>query len=89
MSFDTTKTNLKDLLSEVHTGKLQLPDFQRDYFWDEDGVRSLLASIAKGFPVGALLSLGRGGSVEFKPRGLPDPEMRQTKERENMIEEDA
>ncbi len=70
MSFDTTKTNLKDLLAAAHTGKLQLPDFQRDYVWDEDGVRSLLASIAKGFPVGALLTLERGGSVEFKPRGL-------------------
>ncbi|MDG5747561.1 DUF262 domain-containing protein [Qipengyuania sp. XHP0207] len=70
MSFDTTKTNLKDLLGEVHSGKLQLPDFQRDYVWDEDGVCSLLASIAKGFPVGALLTLERGGSVEFKPRGL-------------------
>lgn len=70
MSFDTTKTSLKDLLTEVHGGKLQLPDFQRDYVWDEDGVRSLLASIAKGFPVGALLTLERGGSVEFKPRGL-------------------
>ncbi|MBH0114369.1 DUF262 domain-containing protein [Novosphingobium sp. YJ-S2-02] len=70
MSFDTTKTGLKNLLEDVHTGKLQLPDFQRDYVWDEDGVRSLLASIAKGFPVGALLTLERGGSVEFKPRGL-------------------
>jgi hypothetical protein len=70
MSFDTTKTNLKNLLEEVHVGKLQLPDFQRDFVWDEDGVRSLLASIAKGFPVGALLTLERGGSVEFKPRGL-------------------
>ncbi|MDF2096119.1 DUF262 domain-containing protein [Aquibaculum arenosum] len=70
MSFDTTKTSLKDLLGQVDAGKLQLPEFQRDYVWDEDGVRSLLASIAKGFPVGALLTLERGGSVEFKPRGL-------------------
>lgn len=70
MSFDTTKTSLKDLLGHVETGKLQLPDFQRDYVWNEDDVRSLLASIAKGFPVGALLTLDRGGSVEFKPRGI-------------------
>lgn len=70
MSFDTTKTSLKDLLGHIETGKIQLPDFQRDYVWNEDDVRSLLASIAKGFPVGALLTLDRGGSVEFKPRGI-------------------
>lgn len=70
MSFDTTKTNLRDLLAEIHAGKLQLPEFQRDYVWDEGDVRSLLESIAKGFPVGALLTLERGGSIEFKPRGI-------------------
>jgi hypothetical protein len=70
MSFDTTKTSLKDLLGSVHEGKLQLPEFQRDYVWNEGDVRSLLESIAKGFPVGALLTLERGGSIEFKPRGI-------------------
>jgi len=70
MSFDTTKTNLKDLLSDIHAGKLQLPEFQRDYVWNEGDVRSLLESIAKGFPVGALLTLERGGAIEFKPRGI-------------------
>lgn len=68
--FDTTKTTLKELLAQVHTGKLQLPEFQRDYVWNEDDVRGLLGSIAKGFPVGALLMLERGGSIEFKPRGI-------------------
>lgn len=70
MSFDSTKTSLKDLLCSVHEGKLQLPEFQRDYVWNEGDVRSLLESIAKGFPVGALLTLERGGSIEFKPRGI-------------------
>lgn len=70
MSFDTTKTSLKDLLCDIDKGKIQLPEFQRDYVWNEDDVRSLLGSIAKGFPVGALLTLERGGSVEFKPRGI-------------------
>ncbi|WP_420392691.1 GmrSD restriction endonuclease domain-containing protein [Acuticoccus sp.] len=37
-------------------------------------MRSLIASVARGFPVGALLSLETGGSVSFKPRlieGVP------------------
>jgi len=61
---------LEELLKDVATGKIQLPDFQRDYVWSDEDVRSLLASVAKGFPVGALLMLGMGGKVNFKPRLL-------------------
>src|SRR5260370_3855959 len=68
--FDTTKEDLKDLLGKVDAGKLQLPDFQRDYVWGDDDVQSLIASIAKGFPIGALLTLETGGAVAFKPRTL-------------------
>ena len=68
--FDTTKDDLKEVLRKVGNGKLQLPDFQRDYVWGEEDVRSLIASIAKGFPVGALLTLETGGEVHFKPRLL-------------------
>lgn len=70
LGFDTTKTILKDLLGDIHAGKLQLPEFQRDYVWNEGDVRALLESIAKGFSLGALLTLERGGSIEFKPRGI-------------------
>lgn len=68
--FDTTKEDLKDILRKVDEGKLQLPDFQRDYVWGDDDVQSLIASVAKGFPVGALLTLENGGAVQFKPRVL-------------------
>ena len=68
--FDTTKEDLKDLLRNAHEGRLQLPDFQRDYVWGDEDVRSLIASVAKGFPVGALLTLQSGGDVRFKPRLL-------------------
>jgi hypothetical protein len=68
--FDTTKEDLKDMLRKVHHGRLQLPEFQRDYVWGDDDVRSLIASIGKGFPVGALLTLETGGEVRFTPRRL-------------------
>ena len=68
--FDTTKEDLKDLLGDAHEGRLQLPDFQREYVWGDEDVRSLIASVAKGFPVGALLTLRAGGDVRFKPRLL-------------------
>jgi Protein of unknown function DUF262 len=76
--FDSTKKQLKDILRNSDEGKLQLPDFQRDYVWGDDDVRSLIASIAKGFPIGALLTLETGSEVTFKPRllvGVPAKEI--------------
>ena len=68
--FDTTKEDLQDLLSHAHRGRLQLPDFQRDYVWADEDVKSLIASVARGFPVGALLTLQADGDVRFRPRLL-------------------
>lgn len=68
--FNSTKDDLKKILERVHDGQLQLPDFQRDYVWNDEDIKSLVASVAKGFPVGALLTLQTGGEVRFKPRAL-------------------
>ena len=68
--FDTTKTDLAEILKHAHEGRLQLPDFQRSYVWGDGDVRALIASIARGFPVGALLTLETGGDVRFKPRPI-------------------
>lgn len=71
MSGATFKTNpyaLDDLLRQCHSGHLQLPDFQRSWVWDEDRIKSLIASVSRGFPIGALMTLEHGGTVEFKPR---------------------
>jgi hypothetical protein len=68
--FDSTKEDLKDLLRHADEGRLQLPEFQRNYVWGDEDVRSLIASVAKGFPVGALLTLAAGGPVNFQPRLL-------------------
>ncbi|MEI8342544.1 MAG: DUF262 domain-containing protein, partial [Verrucomicrobiota bacterium] len=74
-TFKTNPENLRDLLVKCHQGKTQLPDFQRSWVWDIDRIISLLASISKGFPVGALMALEAGGQVAFHPRpieGSPD-----------------
>ncbi|MBC8425159.1 DUF262 domain-containing protein [bacterium] len=70
-SFDSTKTPLHDLLARADSGKLQLPDFQRSWVWDDDHIRSLLASVSVSFPIGAVMLLETGGQhVRFKPRPL-------------------
>jgi hypothetical protein len=79
-SFQTNPIDLYRLLDECHRGIIQLPDFQRSWVWDENRIRSLIASISRAFPVGALMSLDTGGPVNFKPRpveGAP-AEARQT-----------
>lgn len=66
--FELIQPTLKDILKEAESGKLQLPDFQRGWVWEENGVASLIASIARSFPVGALLTLKTGGAIHFQPR---------------------
>ncbi|WP_255349408.1 DUF262 domain-containing protein [Thioalkalivibrio sp. ALJ15] len=67
-TFDSTKRSLPELLKDITTGKIQLPDFQRGWVWDEDHVQSLLVSIARSFPVGAVMLMETGGEVQFQTR---------------------
>jgi uncharacterized protein with ParB-like and HNH nuclease domain len=67
-SFDSTKVALPDIIRDITLGKVQLPDFQRGWVWDDDHVRSLLVSIARSFPVGAVMLLETGGDVRFQVR---------------------
>jgi hypothetical protein len=67
-TFDSTKASLNDLLREIKEGKIQLPDFQRGWVWDDDHIRDLLVSIARSFPIGAVMLLEAGGDVRFETR---------------------
>ena len=67
-TFQTNPFDLYKLLEDCRGGVLQLPDFQRSWVWDEDRIKSLIASVSRAFPVGALMSLDTGGPVNFKPR---------------------
>ena len=69
-TFDSTKRLLPDILKEIINGQIQLPDFQRGWIWDDDHVRSLLISISRSFPVGAVMLLETGGSVNFQVRPI-------------------
>lgn len=69
-SFDSTKALLSDLLREICEGKIQLPDFQRGWVWDDDHIRDLLVSVARSFPIGAVMLLEAGGDVRFQTRPL-------------------
>jgi len=67
-TFDSTKASLIDILKDITSGKVQLPDFQRGWVWDDDHVQDLLVSIARSFPIGAVMLLENGGAVRFQTR---------------------
>lgn len=73
-TFDSTKSSLNDLLREIREGKVQLPDFQRGWVWDDDHIRDLLVSIARSFPIGAVMLLETGGDVRFQTRPVEGAE---------------
>ncbi len=69
MSVYSNDTDLSDLLIQIENGKIQLPDFQRDYVWDDDRICKLIESIASGFPMGAAMFLETGNpAVRFSYR---------------------
>lgn len=67
-TFDSTKTQLSKLLDQIAEGAIQLPDFQRGWVWDDEHIRSLLVSIARSFPIGAVMLLETGGEAKFQVR---------------------
>ena len=73
-TFDSTKLGLQSLITDITTGRLQLPDFQRGWVWNDEHVRSLLVSIARSFPVGAVMLLESGGEVRFQVRPIENVE---------------
>ena len=64
-TFTAIPVSLKTLLDRVETGKIQLPDFQRGWVWDDERIRSLLVSVSRGFPVGAVMTLDAGRDMRF------------------------
>ena len=76
-TFQSHEPRLAELLEDIHEAKLQLPDFQRPWVWDDVHIRSLIASVSLAYPIGAVMLLQTGGDgVRFRPRlvqGVENP----------------
>ena len=69
--FESNEKPLSDLLEMAASGRLQLPDFQRGWVWDDNHIVSLLASVSLSYPIGAVMTLRTGNpDVNFRPRPL-------------------
>jgi hypothetical protein len=84
-TFDSTKTALGTLLDDIISGKIQLPDFQRGWVWDDEHIQSLLVSIARSFPIGAVMLLETGGETRFQMRAVEGVALADGKKPERLI----
>ncbi len=66
----TTNFLLGHLLKKIKGGHFLVPQFQRDFTWKEGQTRLLVDSIARNYPIGSLLILGKNDEVPLKSRKL-------------------
>ena len=52
---DVSNTPVSQILNDVKSGQLVLPDFQRDFVWKPDDVKDLLISVFGDFYIGSML----------------------------------
>ena len=71
MGFQTPLYELSEYLDWTTEGRIQLPDFQRGYKWEEERIRSLLVTVLRGHPLGVVMLLKTGNdTIRFKPRPI-------------------
>ena len=69
MSVEYTKYSLQSLIEMNNGGKLVLPNFQREFVWDENKQRGMLSSFLVGLPIGSILNIV-GQKGDFASRRL-------------------
>ena len=67
--FTQVPRKLKNIIDEVESGKLGLPELQRGYVWKAPKVRDLLDSMMKGYPIGYLMIWDSSDSQKIKNIG--------------------
>jgi hypothetical protein len=71
MGFQTPLYELSEYLKWTTGGRIQLPDFQRGYKWEDERIRQLLVTVLRGHPLGVVMLLKTGNDqVRFKPKPI-------------------
>lgn len=86
MGFQTPMYTLSQYLEETRSGRIQLPDFQRGYKWDDERIRQLLITVLRGHPMGVVMLLETNNAlVRFKPRPITGVELPPGTEPEKLL----
>ena len=62
-------TSLKGVLDDDKKGELVLPDFQRDFVWNENQQKSLIATFLVKIPINSMLLL-QGNQGDFAEKKM-------------------
>ncbi|MDD2883186.1 MAG: DUF262 domain-containing protein [Rhodoferax sp.] len=82
--YSVTQSPVTQLLADVKSDKIAIPELQRPFVWDSIKVRDLMDSLYKGYPVGYLItwqSVGaklKGGQIAAHQQILIDGQQRIT-----------
>ncbi len=57
MTAETASDTLASLLNKLAPGRLQLPDFQRGWVWDDEHIAAVITSVSRSLPIGAVMTL--------------------------------
>jgi len=85
-TFQSPDLPIDELLNDVKVGKVQLPDFQREWIWDDDHVKSLLASVSLSYPIGAIMMLQADpNDMTFQPLPLEGAKVSDSTKPEHLV----
>src|SRR5437879_5558249 len=52
---EPVEMEVKELIDDYRTGRIVIPEFQRDYVWKRSRAPKLIDSLYRGFPISSLL----------------------------------
>lgn len=65
--------SIRDLVKQIMSGRIQLPEIQRRYVWKPEKVRALIDSIYKGYPSGSILLWETNQDIDLRPDAAAPP----------------
>ncbi len=68
--FKNVPSKVGDLVHDVMTGRIGLPDLQRPFVWKDNKVRELLDSMIKGYPIGYIMLWESPNKYESKKSSI-------------------
>ena len=74
-SFTHLSFSLENLMSNIETGLIGLPDIQRPFVWQNTKVRDLFDSMYRGYPVGYLLFWANPQIASYKAIGTDSKQL--------------
>lgn len=72
--YEPRKLDVGDVLKDVLSGKIGLPDLQRPFVWKNDKVRDLLDSMLRGYPIGYIMLWDSPAEMENKSQQIGENE---------------